>query len=138
VHQGVGDLERVIDRLADRRDAAPLDALADRRPFNIFERDEMIARVVADRVDAGDILVVELCRGTPFLIEPLDDFRVGGLHGRQELQRDHPLEATVLGAIDCAHAPDADALDKFKAIDPLPGQRERIRSLHLPRHSPQR
>ena len=64
----------------------------------------MIARVVADRVDPGDVLVVEPRRGAPFLVEPLDDLGVDGLLGRQELQRDHPFEAGVLGAIDGPHA----------------------------------
>ena len=138
MHQGVGDLERVVDRFTDRRDASPLDALTDRGPFDVFEGDEMIARVVADRVDAGDILVVELRRGAPFLIEPLDHLGVDGLPGRQELQRDHPFEAGVLGAIDRPHAPHADALDELEAIDPLAGLRQGGWSLHLPRRPPQR
>ena len=59
VHQCVGDLEGEVDRLADRERPEPLDPLPDRCPFDVLKRDEMIPAVVADREDAGDVLVVE-------------------------------------------------------------------------------
>ena len=88
VDERPGDLEGVINRLADRHAAVLLDPLADRRPLNVLERNEVVALVVADGVDARDVLVVEPGGGAAFLVEPLHDLGVARLLGGQDLQRD--------------------------------------------------
>ena len=92
VHQGAGDLQREVDRLADRERTVALDPLADRRAFDVLEGDVVIPIVVADRVDPGDILVVESGRGAALLIESLDNLRIARLLGRKDLQGDVAIE----------------------------------------------
>ena len=74
---------------------------------------------LVDRVDRDDVRVRELRRGLGLAQEARADLgAVGELRG-QDLDRDHPLEAAVLGAIDDAHPPATDL-----AIE-LVGRRER-------------
>ena len=112
----------------------PLDPLADRRPLDVLEGDVVIPAVVADRVDPGDVLVVEPGRGPALLVEPLDDLGVARLLGRQDLQGDVAVELGVDGPEDRPHPADADGLLQLEDVDPLAGDRQRgdVRALAGP------
>ena len=126
MNQGVGDLERNLDRLADRQRSVLLDPLPERGPLNIFKSDVMIAAVVADRVNARDILVVEACGGAPFLIEPLHDLGVVRLFGREDLQRNLPIKPLIERPENRPHATDTDRFFDQESIDPLAQSRKRL------------
>ena len=114
----------------DRQRAVALDPLADRRPFDIFKGDEVIPAVEADRVDPGDVLVVEPGRGAAFLVVALDDLGVDRLIGREDLERDLAVELDVDGPEDRPHPAGADRLLQAEDVDPVArhGQRRDVRS----------
>ncbi len=93
----------------------------------------MKSAVVADRVDPGDVLVVEPCGGPAFLVVALDDLGVARLVGRQDLERDLTVELGITRAENGPHPPDTDRLLELEDVDPLArcGQ-GRDRSWHQP------
>ena len=101
--------------------AAGLDPLADRGPLDVLEGDVVIPAVVADRVDPGDVLVVEPGRGPAFLVEALDDLGVDRLLGREDLQGDMAVELDVDGAEDRPHPAGADGLLELEDVHRSPG-----------------
>ncbi len=105
--EAVGDLERVVDRLALRELAAGEDR-AQRLAFEELLDDVGRAVVLADVVDGGDVGVVEDAGGLRLLLEAAQAVGVGGEGGRQDLDRDVAAEARVLGAVDLPHAARAD------------------------------
>ena len=79
VHQGLRDLKRDVDRLADRQAPGRLDALPDRHAFDVLEGDVVERPVLPDAEDPRDIFVVEPRGRSPLLVEPRDDFGVSSL-----------------------------------------------------------
>ena len=128
VDQGVGDLKRVIDRLGDGEGTGTLgDLLAYRCPFNEFKCDVMIMRIISDREDARDVLVVKPRRGAPFLVKPLHRLGIVGLLGREDLQRHKAVETSVPRAENRPHPADTDRLLQLERIDLIPRPRHRKR-----------
>jgi hypothetical protein len=131
VHQRVGDLEGDVDGLGDGQRAGLLHALADRHAFNIFKGDVVQISILTDTIHAGNILVVELGRGSSLLVEPADHFPVGRLVGRQELERDEAFELRIERPEDGPHPAGADRFLEPEGVDQLARQRQWDRSRRL-------
>ena len=80
--------------------------------------------VLPDAVDPRDILVIELRGRSPLLVEPRDDFGIGGLIGRQELERDLTVELGVEGAKDRPHPADADRFFDQEPVEHIARHRQ--------------
>jgi hypothetical protein len=98
-----GDLDRDVERERERQRTA-LDPLLDRLAFVERHHDEGLAVALLDRVDRADVRMVEGRRRARLLQEAPARAGIGREVGREELQRDRPLEARVLGGVDLAHA----------------------------------
>ena len=59
-----------------------------------------------------------------FLVEPRNDFGIGGLIGGQELERNLTIELGVPSAIDRAHASHADDVFDHEAVEHVAGNRQ--------------
>ena len=129
----MGDLEGDVDRLGDRQRAGCLDPLADRHALDVLEGDVVDRSVLADAVDPRDVLVVELGGGSPLLVEPADDLRVGGLIRRQQLERDLAVELGVerRKTAPIPPTPIASSSRKVSISSPGSGQRDRCGAREL-------
>ena len=82
VGESGGDLEHVVDGLADGQPAPPLEQDAQVIALDELEGDEVEALVLAAVEDAGDVLVVELGGAAGLLVEAADVFGVDRHLGR--------------------------------------------------------
>ncbi len=110
--EALGDLHRVVDRLADR-DRARAEAAPERLALEQLRDDVRRAFVAADVVDRGDVRMVETARGRGLLLEAVETIRVLGERRGQDLDRDLALEPRILRAVDLAHPPGADRREDF-------------------------
>ena len=97
------DLGRVVDRLA-RRQRRPVDPPAERLPFEQLGDDVGSAGVAADVVDREDVRMIEHPRRASFLLESSESIGIVGERGWEDFDRDVTREASVLRAINLAHA----------------------------------
>ena len=111
VHEGLGvrGVERV-GHLGDHvhrargGERAALDEVREVAAVDEAHVDEELAVDVAVVVDRHDVRVVELRRQRRLALEPAAVLLVGGQLAQEALQRDEPLTARVVGAVDLAHA----------------------------------
>src|SRR5262249_20541371 len=123
VGQAGGHLEHDRDGVPDRDGAAVgLHELPQVVALDKLEGDEMEALVLAEEVDAGDVVVVGLGGGPGFLLEPDDVLRVGSHVGREDLKGDDAAEVEVAGLEDGGHAAGADGLDQLEVAELAAGQ----------------
>ena len=78
---------------------------------HVGHRDEHAAVGLADVEHGGHVRVIERRGGARLVDEPLARRRVAGQLGRQELERDDPVEPRVAGAVDEPHTAAADAVE---------------------------
>ena len=69
--------------------------MADRHALDVLERDVVDMSILSDAVDTRDILMIESRGGSPFLVEPTNDFLIRSLIGRQQLESDVAFELGV-------------------------------------------
>jgi hypothetical protein len=116
--EALGDLDRVVDRLARGKRAAR-QPRAQGLAFEQLRDDVGSAIVRPEIVDRGDVGVVQAAGGLRLLLEAPQPVRVVGEGGRQDLDRDVALQALVARAIDLPHATGAD--DSHDLVRSEPG-----------------
>ncbi len=112
----LGQRRRHLDADVDHRRDVELRAsggVAERPAVHELAGDEVRARRVADIVDRDDVRVVQRRRGPGLADEPGQAVLVAGRCGRQDLQRDPPAEADVLGEIHLTHPALAEEREDF-------------------------
>ena len=124
VYECIGDLKCDVDGFGGRQGPGGVHPLSNGLALDVFEGDIMEDAIVADAEDARDVLVIELGGGAAFLVESLDDFRVRGLVGGEQLEGDLAVELGVEGAEDRPHPADADGLVEAERVDHLAGARQ--------------
>ena len=107
----VGEAERAGDVGGDRRRPASgcsgpsLRRISDSAaPVDVLHHDVVGARLLAPVVDADDVGVVEVGGGLGLPAEALDERRVGGELGEQDLDRDRAVEQLVTREEHLGHA----------------------------------
>ena len=85
--------------------------------LHVAHRDEEDAVRLSRLVDRDDIRMLEPGGGTPLLLEPLPEARVGRELGREHLDRDLAPVAKLLGEVDDPHAAAAE-----QRLDPEAGE----------------
>ena len=110
--QGVGDLDAVLQHLGRLQPAARDDTVQGAARDELHD-DEIHAFFVADVVDGDDIGVIQGGRGLGFLHEAQLALAVGDPVGRQNLDRDGPLQLRVASLIDDSHAALAQRIDNL-------------------------
>ena len=99
--QALGERQQVVD-----------DQLAQRGAFDELHRHVAQRVGAADVVDRDDVGMVERRGGARLLFEALQAFGgVAARDGGKHLERDLPVQAQVEGAVDLAHASDAEDRD---------------------------
>ena len=101
--KAAGDLQRVVEGLADRKRSA-LEADLQGVAFEQLRDDVGGAVVRADIVDGEDVRVVQGAGGAGLLLEAAELLGIGDLLG-ENLDRDLALQAGVTGAVDLTHRP---------------------------------
>ena len=110
MHQAA--LVRGVERGGHRRDdaqhalegqLAAVDDLAQVGPGDEAHREVQDAAILAAAVDGDDVRVLERCREPSLRLEPPHRVRVLRVLGRDDLQRDGPVEVLVGRAVDDAH-----------------------------------
>src|SRR5690554_2473162 len=87
-------------------------AIAQRRTVVARHRDERTAILrLIDFIYRADVGVIERRRRSSFTLEPLDGIRIAEELPRKKLERDGPIEARILYAIDYSHSPAAEFVD---------------------------
>jgi hypothetical protein len=104
----IGKVDRQRQDLVYRR-AAGDQSVAQGLACEPFHDDERLAVVLGDLMDRTDVRMVERRGGPRLAPETLHGVRVARHPARQELQRDLAAERKVLGAVDHAHPPAAEA-----------------------------
>ncbi len=118
VGQRAGDGQRVVEPLLGGQGAAA-HGIAQRAALQQLHHQVGRALVLADLVDDRDVGVRQRRRGLRLALEAQPPVAVGHQLGRQDLDRDLPLEPGVDGAPDHAHAARADLLDQAVVGDGL-------------------
>ena len=112
-------LDHDVGDLVEREAALARDAIGERRADELLH-DEVGAAVVeqAEVVDLADVGVADRAGGARLLLEALHGDALLRLRRVEDLDRDEPAEAEVLGLVDRAHAALAeDALDDVAVAD---------------------
>ncbi len=110
------DLRRDAKRAAGRHAAHAIDLVGEQRTLEVLEDDErhfVPGEPHIGRLD--DVRVADRAGGPCLVHESLDDPRIGGKLGAQDLDRDPALDQHVLGQIDRSHPAFADRLDDLVA-----------------------
>src|SRR5262249_17782714 len=81
--------------------------------FDVFGGDEMDAAGLADFVDGDNVGMVEPARGLRLADEAAQPERVPGISFRKELERDTPVELSVISQVNLAHSARAQLRDDF-------------------------
>ena len=93
--------------------------------FDVLHHDEAQMVALADVVNRGDIRVIQCRCGFRFPREARHPVRIKGKVGRQDLQRDHPIEPGIEGQIDFAHSAGAQLRIHAEVTECPPDQRRR-------------
>ena len=125
--EGVGDLDRQAPDSLERH-RLPADLVLEGLPFQELHDEERAPVRLAEIVDRTNVRVVERRGRTRLTLEPLERFLTAGELLGQELERDNPPEALVLGLVDEAHAA---APELFE--DPVVRERFADHTQHLSR-----
>ena len=102
----LGEVVRDPYGLVDFQPAPLIEDLPQRAAVDMVHRQEVQVAVLADVVDAHDVLVRDLAREHQLLLEAFEHARIR-LVGTQGLQRDVEVQPLVVHAIDHAHRADA-------------------------------
>ena len=124
--EGRAELPGDLDPLLLRQ---PADALQERgQVFAVDElhRQERLAGVLGDVVDAADVRVADPPGGRHLLAEPGEPVGVGGEVWREELEGDRLAEGQVVGPVHLPHPASAEGGD-----DPVPAGEDRARGESL-------
>ena len=110
--QGLSDFCSNLQNLIERQRAFR-QALGESLAFEILHDQEVGAVLRADVVKRADIRMLQRGNGFGLALHALLQFRVSGEMRRQNLDGDGAVEASVLGAIDLAHAACAERREDF-------------------------
>ncbi len=110
--QAVCNLNRVIDRLAMRQDAAPQD-IAQSFAFQQLRNQILSFAMLADVEDRQDVGMIQRSDRPRFLLETPQAFRISGKGSGQDLDRDLATEASVARAIHLSHATSTESGKNF-------------------------
>ena len=102
--EGGGHVGGDLGRPARVQRALGADDLGEAAALDVLHDDEVGAALLAPVVDGHDVGVVEVGRGLRLAAEPLDEGRVLGVLGEQDLDRDGPVEQQVPGQVHVGHA----------------------------------
>ena len=116
--QGVGDLAPELRNVVER-DRRPLDPIRQRASFDVLHRNVADAAGFADVVDGGDVGMGEPGGRARLAHEAAPAIVVQRERGRENLQRDPPVEPCVRGEEHLAHAAGPDGRHDF--VHPEPG-----------------
>ena len=108
--EAAGDLDRELERAANRHRPALVETLLQRLAVDELEDDELPPVLLAAVDDRDDVRVRELCDGARLAAEALHILVVSRVVLMQDLQRDVPLEQGVVRLVDAGHAARADEL----------------------------
>jgi len=72
--------------------------------FDVLHHDVVRAHLLAPVIDGDDVWVVQVCGRLCFAAEPLDEFRVGCILGKEHLDGDGTAEQLVARQEDVGHA----------------------------------
>ena len=107
--QGISNLNRILKGVGKRQIFAALQ-LIERLALDEFHGNEIIAVVGGNVINRDDVRMVQRRSRPGFLHKALPAFRVAHLVGRQQLQRDRPVQVRVERLVDDAHATFAELL----------------------------
>ena len=153
-HHDVGGLQiavqkaagvRFLERLGDfsgqaqglwQRQATSCEAAIKRVTRDELHHQEERALVFANFEDLADVRVIECGHRHGFVAQALPRVGVGGRVGREQFDRDPPIEAGVVGAIHLTHASRADGRENLIAAEPRAGRQRPL--IHHARQSADR
>jgi hypothetical protein len=124
---GVGDLERELERLAQGQ-AALRDHAVERPALDVLHHDELEVAVGSEVVHGHDVGMIERRGGPRLAHEARAPRRVVGGQRRQQLQRDDAAEAGVARLVDHAHPALAELLQHL-VVEQLPTD-DRVGATH--------
>ena len=110
MRERAGDLQRVVERVAERQRTVRVHQVADVRAVDVLEHDVADAAVFADVVHAGDVRMIEPRGRAGLRLKPPLRLRVAGLPERQHLHRHGAVQVGVPRA---KHGPHPAAADKL-------------------------
>ena len=90
--------------------------------FDVFHNQKDFALVFDDVVNTGDAFIVQRRNALGFLQEVTAGKLVAAQMRSQPLHRDQPLQQSIFGQIDLAHAARAQPLANFKAASQRSGE----------------
>ena len=99
--------------------AALVDEAAQGWAGDVFDREVVLAVVLVDLDQAGDVGVADLGEEAGLLEESLEHFRLTGELRQERLDGDDTAIRVVLGAVDLAHAAGAELLEDAEAAETL-------------------
>ena len=121
----LGDLSGQAQGLRQRQSASREPAIQ-RVAGDVLHHQEERGRVFADFEDLADVRMIDCGHGHRFVAQALPRLGIGGGVGREQFDRDPPIEAWVVGAIDLTHASRADGRENLIAAEAGAGrQRQR-------------
>jgi hypothetical protein len=122
--EGIGDLGRIAqDFIARQRSTR--ESRGQRFAFEELHDEEGEAILFAKVVEDADMRMVQRPDDAGFAIEALAELRVGGEFGGQDLDGDLPVESSIDGPVDVAHASGGDGGDYFVGTQPGAGSEGR-------------
>ena len=132
VHQRVGDLQHVAQRVGERERAVRVHQVAEVRAFDVLEDEVAVAALFADVVDAGDVRMIEPGGAAGFHLEAAMRIGVARPRRRQHLHRDDAMEPRIDAAKHGPHPAAADELFEPNVAELLADQRSRQLTRRLP------
>ncbi len=104
------DLQCELERKVDRERPFTVEKLLEGFPGDVLEDDELMAVLFPAVDDGDDPRMAQPGGGAGFTTEALDVLLVIRVAVVQDLERDHPLQQPVVGAVDVRHPADPDEL----------------------------
>ena len=130
--EGRGQLQRVVDCLARVELAVIANDVTDRAAGDELVRDEVESTIFPDVIDAGDVVVIEPCRGPCLVEKPLDRTVVTAERRGQDLEA--TTRSSDVHRKDGSHAAGADrAFDTKVTEAATDGRRRALGRRSIPR-----
>ena len=127
VHQCVGDLQHVAERVGERERPVGVHQIAEVRAFDVLEDEIAMAALFADVVDAGDVRMIEPGGAAGLHLEAAVRVGVARVRRGEHFHRDDAIEPRVDAAKDGPHPAAADELFEPDVAELL--ARHRLRQL---------
>ena len=108
----IGDIERTL----------PLDHVLEGFTLHELHRNEGLALILAERVDGGDVGMVELGGKPSLALEAIGERGIAQGALAEQLERDRSIEVHIVGTVDLAHGSFAKELVKLEITDSSCGQ----------------